>query len=583
MIALQTLTSDIAGRLSDLEARAQLIVEMAPDAFVGVDLNSRIVDWNRQAANIFGWSRAEVLGLTLWDTIIPNAFHEAHREGMERFRSTGQSPLLNRRIEMLARHKSGRQFPVEITISGPIQGIEGEFFGAFLRDISTRKRREEELRQAKEAAESQTKTLKILNGISRELSTLLDADALLEKIGKLLFQLVEYSTFSVLLLDDSRQNLIHRYAVSGSVLAQQRDISIAEGLAGLAVRTGEPVVANEVFADPHYVEFQPETRSECVVPLIVKDQMIGVLDIENSESNYFRDHHVQAIKILAAQIAIALDNAMLYERVMRQERRLNQDLQFARRIQRLMLPRDLPAPANASVATLSWPARIIAGDLFDFAHYKQRQMHAGILGDVAGKGAPAALYAALTTGLIRNLLENELQPGELLSTLNEALLERPIDAQFVALMFMLWDDVNRTLHVANSGLPKPLHFDGKNVMQIDSVGTPLGLLEGIVYEETAIGAAVGDVFVFLTDGILEACDLEGKEFGYNGLEKVLLRHGQNSAVEIRDAIAHSLAVHTAKADVADDQTLIVLKVEPRRGSSVRSLNLRVRTGELSLM
>jgi sigma-B regulation protein RsbU (phosphoserine phosphatase) len=310
--------------------------------------------------------------------------------------------------------------------------------------------------------------------------------------------------------------------------------------------------------------------------------MIGVLDIENSQSNYFRDHHVQAIKILAAQIAIALDNAMLYERLINQERRLNQDLQFARRIQRLMLSRDLPALANASVATLSWPARIIAGDLFDFAHYKQKQMHAGILGDVAGKGAPAALYAALTTGLVRNLLDDELRPADLLRTLNEALMERPIDAQFVALMFMLWDDVNRTLQVANSGLPKPVHFNGRDVVRIDSVGTPLGLFEGAMYEETVIKASPGDVFVFVTDGILEACDLEGKEFGYERLENVLMLHGRKSAAEIRDAIAQSLAAHTAKADVTDDQTLIVLKVETRNGSADRSLNLRVRTGELSL-
>ena len=121
MMAIQTGRSDIIGRLADLEARAPLIVETAPDAFVGIDLDSRIVDWNTQATTIFGWSRAEALAQTLWDTIIPDPFHDAHREGMLRFRKTGQAPALNRRLELPARHKSGRQFPVEITISGPIQ------------------------------------------------------------------------------------------------------------------------------------------------------------------------------------------------------------------------------------------------------------------------------------------------------------------------------------------------------------------------------------------------------------------------------------------------------------------------------
>ena len=147
------------------------------------------------------------------------------------------------------------------------------------------------------------------------------------------------------------------------------------------------------------------------MPLIIKDKLIGVLHIENSSPDYFRAEHVHAITILAAQLAVALDNAILYDRISNQERQLNRDLQFARVLQRRLLSADLPVMKNAAVSTLSWPARIIAGDIFDFSYHQESRQHVSILGDVTGKGAPAAIYAALTCGIIRTLIEREPGPS----------------------------------------------------------------------------------------------------------------------------------------------------------------------------
>jgi len=122
-------------------------------------------------------------------------------------------------MEVTARHRSGREFPVEVTISGPIQSDQGEFFGAFLRDVSDRREREQELRKAKDAAEAQAQTLHLLNGISRELNSVLNTDQLLRRIGELLAELIEYQTFSILLLDASGQYLKHRFSLSDSKLA----------------------------------------------------------------------------------------------------------------------------------------------------------------------------------------------------------------------------------------------------------------------------------------------------------------------------------------------------------------------------
>src|SRR5215813_6729044 len=561
------------------EALPLLSIEATPDAFVAVDLDNRIVNWNAKSVALFGWSKEEAIGQTLWETIIPQRFHNANWSSLHRFRKTGAALAAVRRIELVARRRDGHEFPVEITISGPIHSHGGDFFGAFIRDISNRREREEELRQAKVEAESQARTLKILNGISREISALLNTDDLLRRISELLFQLVECDKVSVLLLDPANQILKHRFSLSGSQVVEKPDVRLDQGLVGYAARHRQAVVVGDVAADPRYINENPETRSELAVPLIVKDRLIGVLDLESKTLGYFRESHVPTISIFASQLAIALDNSILYERVSAQERQLNQDLRFARKLQKRLLSDDLPVMKNAAISTLSWPAGIIAGDLFDFAYYDQSGLHVGILGDVMGKGAPAALYAALTSGIIRLLVERELTPALMLKTVNEALLERPLDSQFIALLYTVWDDQQLELTIANSGLPRPLHCTKGRVKVLDAVGTPLGLLPGVNYEQQVVKAEPGDVFVFLTDGILESRNKEGEEFGYHGLATALRGSENLSVNEIRDRIATAITAHCECLEPADDQTMIVFKVQHDDHHEFRQPpeNLRVRT------
>ena len=159
-------------RLAESEARARLIVDTAHDAFIGIDSAGRIAAWNAQAEATFGWTRDEVLGRNLAETIIPPAFREAHNSGMRRFHETGEAPVVNQRLELTALHRSGREFPVELTITSPMGVENGFFFGAFLRDISDRRERDAELRRAKESAEAATRAKsEFLANMSHELRT----------------------------------------------------------------------------------------------------------------------------------------------------------------------------------------------------------------------------------------------------------------------------------------------------------------------------------------------------------------------------------------------------------------------------
>ena len=159
-------------QVAQSDARAHLILDTAHDAFVGMDDDSRIVSWNAQAEQTFGWTREEALGRNLAETIIPPAFREAHMKGMKRFLATGEAPVVNRRLELRGLHRNGHEFPIEITITLPMRRDDGYFFGAFLRDISDRLERDEALRHAKDVAEAATRAKsEFLANMSHELRT----------------------------------------------------------------------------------------------------------------------------------------------------------------------------------------------------------------------------------------------------------------------------------------------------------------------------------------------------------------------------------------------------------------------------
>ena len=159
-------------RLAESEARARLIVDTAHDAFIGIDSDGRVVAWNAQAEATFGWASGEVVGRSLAETIVPPAFRDAHNAGMRRFHETGEAPVVNQRLELTALHRSGREFPIELTITSPISVEDGYFFAAFLRDISDRRERDEELRTARDTAEAATRAKsEFLANMSHELRT----------------------------------------------------------------------------------------------------------------------------------------------------------------------------------------------------------------------------------------------------------------------------------------------------------------------------------------------------------------------------------------------------------------------------
>ncbi len=412
----------------------------------------------------------------------------------------------------------------------------------------------------------QARTLVLLNEIARELTSILNVDELLKRIAELLSRLIDYQMFSILMVDPAGEKLQHRFSLRFQENIQlKHDVPLGDGLVGYAARHRQAVLVPDVSKDPRYILLNPETRSELAVPLIYKDKVIGVLDLEHTKRGFFTDDHNRTVTTLAATVAFALENARLYEEIARQEKRLERDLSLARELQFRLLPQSLPKLPNLEVAAKFAPARAIGGDLYDFVNYSLDQMGM-VIGDVSGKGAPAAIYAALVSGILRSHAPIEPGPAEMLRAVNFSLGERRIEGQFVSLIYAVWDDRTRSLKIANSGLPRPLYCHDGKIEVIEATGLPLGLFDDAEYDEFTFKAKPGDMFVFFSDGIMDARNKAGDMFGRRRTEAIIAGCVNVSADCVVNSLFKAVTEHAAGEEAFDDETVVAIRVkgEPKR-------------------
>ena len=410
----------------------------------------------------------------------------------------------------------------------------------------------------------QAQTLLVLNEISKEITSILDLDDLLERVGALLKRVVDFQMFTILLWSESQQQFVHRFTTRfGERITRERNIPLGVGIIGTAAKERTPILAPDVRKDPRYLEANPEVRSELAVPLLYKGTVIGILDLEHTRVNYYNEDHQRTLVTLAGQIAIAITNARLYERLVEEEQRLERDLTMAREVQLRLLPPAPPTVGNAELAAKFLPARSIGGDLYDFVPYGDDRL-AIVIGDVSGKAAPAALYAALVSGILRSLAVQRLAPAQMLAAMNDQLQQRRLDAQYVTMLFAIWNGRNRTLEIANAGSVQPLLVTGEGEQRkaktIQAEGFPLGLFPSVAYEQFTISTRPGDQIVFFSDGITDAEDREHQMFGNDRLCALLESSSPSGASETVDHIFNEVEQFRQGAEHFDDETLVVLKV-----------------------
>ncbi|HXJ92391.1 MAG TPA: SpoIIE family protein phosphatase [Terriglobia bacterium] len=404
----------------------------------------------------------------------------------------------------------------------------------------------------------QARTLHLLNEISRDLSSVLVLNELLRKIGQLTKRLINYQRFGILLADDRTRTYHTVISVKEDErIPEKSSVPFGQGIVGAAGAARQTVVVPDVRKDSRYIATNPETRSEMAVPLIFRDRVIGVVDLESPRLGYFNEEHVRIFSTLAPQIAVAIENARLYERVVRSEALMERDLERAREIQLHLMPGPSPSIPGLEVLARFEPARELGGDLYDFLNYG-KDRHVLVIGDVSGKGSPAALYGAMVSGILRSLASRHLDPPEMLRRLNQMLLERKIDGHFITLTYAIWDVKTRRLTLANSGMPLPVLVRRGRSHSIRAEGVPLGLLENTDYQETSVHLEKGDFLAMFSDGLVEAAASEA-EFGMRRLEHLFSRNARRPLAQVMDRVFSEIEQFERGQPPRDDQTLMLVR------------------------
>ena len=415
------------------------------------------------------------------------------------------------------------------------------------------------------AAPTETSMLRFLVQSAEDLNSSLELDTVFRKVAERIQSVIDYHLFCVMLWNERTRILEHSFSLChGEHIPLKGGFPLGTGISGTCAALRRPVRVPNVHESEHYVRHRhPEidVRSELAVPLILKDRLIGAIDLESTEYDAFTEDHEQMLSALASHVAIAVENARLYERVASQERLLQQDLTTAREIQRSLLSRARPNLDLLEIGASYLPVTTLGGDFYDFLPLSEGRLAIAV-GDVAGKGTPAALYGSMAVGMMRgHIVRDAAGPARMLELLNAQLHLPSVDNRFVAMTFGIFDPADRSLVVANGGFTRPLLLRRGKLERIPVRGVPLGLLLGVSYQEERVSLQPGDVVAFVSDGLQEAIDGQGQQFGDRFLVDVLEALASVSAQKIAEGLIRASTAYAGPEEQhPDDRSVVIVKV-----------------------
>ncbi|HEY2458141.1 MAG TPA: SpoIIE family protein phosphatase [Candidatus Acidoferrum sp.] len=426
------------------------------------------------------------------------------------------------------------------------------------------------------AQPEQAETLTLLYDVSHELTSILDREELLRRIAERVKKLVNYHAFTVMLWNESEQQLESVFSMRyGDTLPARVRMPFNQGITGTAAAERRIIRVDDVRLDPRYLACSTEinVRSELVVPLLLQNRLIGVLDLESTELGAFTVEHERLLNILGSYIAVALENSRLFAETRETQSRMQNDLDTAREIQRQLLPTGAREVPGLDLATAYIPARELGGDFYDLLPYGVGRL-AIANGDVSGKGTAAALYGSLAIGILREMVnDRESSPSEMLALLNGRLLSARLDARFIAMHFAVYDAALRELSIGNAGGTLPILVRRGEVTEIQVRGVPLGMLPDVDYEEVTINLLPGDVVVFASDGIQESTNRDDEEFGVERLKDLLAKvQPSDPGYTIAQKIVKATDEHSGTGRPPhDDRTLLILRFTDETASDFSKL------------
>jgi len=397
--------------------------------------------------------------------------------------------------------------------------------------------------------------LQRLQKAAHRINSILDLDQLLDSVVNevaLTFGCLEASIY---LHDEDRSEMVLSGVRGCSLHDRGHRLKIGcEGMVGYVAANGQMRYAPDVRKDQYYIACEESTLSEVAIPLRVGERLVGVFTASHPDVDGFPRHQLRILQALCDHIAVAVHNARQFQSERAERAVMDREAQEARAMQQALLPKSSPYIPGFAVSGLSVPARAVGGDWYDFIPFPDGRWGL-VLADVSGKGTAAALLMSATRGMLRSLAEACCTPGEVLTRLNQLLVDDFPAGKFVTMVYAVLDPSTRTVVFANAGHLRPLFIDkqGEHFLETER-GLPLGLGCGD-YSETSITLSEGSKLVFYSDGITEAENAKGDEYGLCRLAGHAGKTG-SSAVSIVDDVRSFVD----GANLRDDASVVFVGV-----------------------
>jgi phosphoserine phosphatase RsbU/P len=337
-------------------------------------------------------------------------------------------------------------------------------------------------------------------------------------------------------------------------------------------RTGDPRIVADLLdgdlANVHMGTVALGIRNVLCVPLrlvryvdraeaVGEERRIGVLYLDSREKGSLLSGSTRAaLETLATEAAVAIENARLYRETM-EKARMEQEMRIAAEIQQALLPKAGRTGAYFSAAAASLPCRSIGGDFYDYVEMTDGSLGFA-LGDVAGKGPPAALLSAMMQGIFAAQAATSDRPSQTITRVNLALYRRGIESRFVTLMYGVLDPDGRLVY-CNAGHNPPLIIGASGVRRLERGGPIVGLFEAAAYEEESVNLVRGDWLVIFSDGISEAMSASGEEYGEARIIRCVQTNAGLEPQRLLDSLFADVREFARGAAQSDDITGMVLR------------------------
>jgi sigma-B regulation protein RsbU (phosphoserine phosphatase) len=402
----------------------------------------------------------------------------------------------------------------------------------------------------------QVEDLLKLQKAAQKINSILDLDQLIDKVVNDVARSFGCVEADIYLHDEERGELVLACAhgcTGCAVCGTGNSLKIGkQGMVGYVAGTGQMRYAPDVRKDTYYIGCEESTLSEVAIPLHVEGKLIGVFTASHPELDAFPAEQLRLLQALCSYVAVAVHNARRFQQERSERQLMSREANEARKIQEALLPRSSPYIPGFAVTGLSTPAGAVGGDWYDFIPFDDGRWGL-VLADVSGKGTAAALLMSATRGILRSLA-TACCPSEVLTKLNELLVNDFPSGRFVTMLYAILDPATRTLRFSSAGHLRPLLIENSHAHFLDTErGLPLGIGPG-GYSEAQVQLAPGSRLLFYSDGITEATNLEDDEYGAARLEKHFRRTDASA-----ESILEDVRTFANGAGLHDDATVILVK------------------------